>query len=268
MNFHPLEAFDIPRGQLTLRLVRALPYHLTSGPGDTTQDIEEMAALIHELLSSDVPMNDLVYAIKAFSAAATDTFYLDDEKAEKLPPEQVIRVLREVDTILPDLHASYSEVQFTLPQLEKGILKYHHLLISSPRSDPRRPARLLRLGILRTVRNALSHQKSDLDNSIIHLNSAAAHGPVVIINQSKWRSDIIILHKYSPPSVISTPSSFHDRANRLKNQLLRARKESGLDSRDYDLTLASVLSDLYKLVGKPVIDKLRQLEVPENSRVW
>ncbi|KAH8985483.1 hypothetical protein EDB92DRAFT_1818653 [Lactarius akahatsu] len=99
------------------------------------------------------------------------------------------------------------------------------------------------------------------------LNSAAAHGPV-IINQSKWRLDIIILHKDSPPSVISTPSSLHDRANRSRNQLLRAHKESGLDSRDYGLTLASVLSDLYKLVGKPVIDKLCQLEVPEYSRVW
>ena len=100
------------------------------------------------------------------------------------------------------------------------------------------------------------------------LNVAAAHGPIILINQSRWRSDIIILLKDSPPSLISTPSDFHDRANRLKEQLLSIRKEKGLDSTDYELTLASVLADLYELVGRPVIERLRQLEVPEESRVW
>jgi hypothetical protein len=100
------------------------------------------------------------------------------------------------------------------------------------------------------------------------LNSAAAHGPVIIINQSEWRSDIVILHKDLPPSVISTPFDFHDRANRLKDQLLNVRKERGLESEDYNHTLASVLADLYELVGKPVIERLRQLQVPEKSRVW
>ncbi|KAF8271615.1 hypothetical protein EI94DRAFT_1796941 [Lactarius quietus] len=52
------------------------------------------------------------------------------------------------------------------------------------------------------------------------LNSAAALGPIILINQSKWRSDIDILLKDSPPSLISTSSDFHARANRLKEQLL------------------------------------------------
>ena len=100
------------------------------------------------------------------------------------------------------------------------------------------------------------------------LNTAAAHGPVIIINHSQFRSYIVVLVKESPPSVIFTPLDFYDRANRLKNQLLRVRKEKGLDSKDYDLALASVLSDLYKLVGQPVIERLRQLKVPKKSRVW
>jgi CHAT domain-containing protein len=100
------------------------------------------------------------------------------------------------------------------------------------------------------------------------LNSAAAHGPVILINQSKWRSDIIILLKDSHPSLISTPPDFHVRADRLKEQILSVRKDKGLDSKDYDLTLASVLADLYELVGKPVLERLRNLEVPEKSRVW
>jgi CHAT domain-containing protein len=102
------------------------------------------------------------------------------------------------------------------------------------------------------------------------LNSAASHGPVIVINQSqaKFPSHILILRKDSRPFIITNPSSFHDRANRLENELLRVRKEKGLDSKDYDLTLASVLSDLYELVGKPVIERLRKLKVPEKSRVW
>ncbi|KAN0131130.1 CHAT domain containing protein [Lactarius tabidus] len=102
------------------------------------------------------------------------------------------------------------------------------------------------------------------------LDFAVAHGPVIIINQSQppFPSHIILLLKDSPPSVISTPSNFCDRTNQLENELLRVRKEKGLDSMDYDLTLASVLSDLYELVGKPVIERLRKLKVPEKSRVW
>ena len=102
------------------------------------------------------------------------------------------------------------------------------------------------------------------------LNAAASHGPVIIVNQSRsnFPSHIIILLKDSPPSIISTPSDFYDHANQLKNELLRVRKEKGLDSKEYNDTLASVLSGLYELVGKPVIERLRELKVPEKSRVW
>ncbi|KAH9026048.1 hypothetical protein EDB85DRAFT_199584 [Lactarius pseudohatsudake] len=79
---------------------------------------------------------------------------------------------------------------------------------------------------------------------------------------------IVILYKDLPPSVFFTPPNFHNHANQLKGQLLHTQKERGLDSKDYDFTLASVLADLYELVGKPVIERLRQLNVPEKSRVW
>ncbi|KAN0131150.1 CHAT domain containing protein [Lactarius tabidus] len=102
------------------------------------------------------------------------------------------------------------------------------------------------------------------------LNSAASRGPVIVINQSqpKAPSHILLLLKDSRPFIMCTPPSFHDRANRLENELLQVRKEKGLDSEDYDLALASVLSDLYELVGKPVVERLRKLKVPEKSRVW
>ncbi|KAI9457828.1 CHAT domain-containing protein [Lactarius psammicola] len=100
------------------------------------------------------------------------------------------------------------------------------------------------------------------------LRSAASSGPVIIINHSKWRSDILILLHNTSPSLIRTPADFYRRAERLKTKLLASRNKYGLDSNDYDQTLAIVLTRLYKLVGKPVIDRLRLLGVPEQSRIW
>ena len=99
------------------------------------------------------------------------------------------------------------------------------------------------------------------------LRSAAAHGPVIIIKNCNWRSDIIILQYNSPPSLIHVPDNFYDRAKDLKDQLSAARKE-GLDSTEYDAALTFVLKTLYDLVGRPVIQRLRELNVPEQSRIW
>ncbi|KAH9999177.1 CHAT domain-containing protein [Russula compacta] len=100
------------------------------------------------------------------------------------------------------------------------------------------------------------------------LRSAASGGPIIIINHSVYRSDILILLHDSPPSLIPTSKGFYDHANGLKDRLLDARKKSGLNSKEYKHALASVLADLYKLVGQPVIERLHELEVPEQSRIW
>ena len=102
------------------------------------------------------------------------------------------------------------------------------------------------------------------------LRSAASHGPVIIINHSKWRSDIIILLRDSPPSLVPTPSNFYDRANRLKDQLFSARRGRGdvLSTMSHAYAVRTVLADLYALVGQPVLERLRELNVPEQSRIW
>ncbi|KAH9980706.1 CHAT domain-containing protein [Russula compacta] len=99
------------------------------------------------------------------------------------------------------------------------------------------------------------------------IRSAASRGPVIIINHSEWRSDIIILLRDSPPSLIQTSTNFYDRGKSLKDWLLAARNK-GLDSREYEDALSDVLKELYDLVGRPVIEKLHKLNVPEQSRVW
>ena len=100
------------------------------------------------------------------------------------------------------------------------------------------------------------------------LRSVASSGPVIIINHSIWRSDILIVLHDKPPSLIPTPDDFFKRAGALTGMLLDSRRKSGLDSRHYDESLAFVLDKLYELVGRPVIDRLRQLQVPEQSRIW
>jgi hypothetical protein len=100
------------------------------------------------------------------------------------------------------------------------------------------------------------------------LQSVASHGPVIIINHSRWRSDIVILHDNSTPSHIPTSDDFYHRASGLADTLLKVRRDSGVDSDEYNSALASVLIDLYELVGKPVTERLRELNIPEQSRVW
>jgi len=100
-----------------------------------------------------------------------------------------------------------------------------------------------------------------------NLRFAAVRGPIIIINHSRWRSDIIILLHDSPPSLIPTADDFYERANKLRDQLLDGRKE-GLDSVEYEDALHSVLKELYELVGRPVIQRLNELHIPEQSRVW
>ncbi|KAI0298357.1 CHAT domain-containing protein [Multifurca ochricompacta] len=74
--------------------------------------------------------------------------------------------------------------------------------------------------------------------SFENIRIAASHGPVVIINHSKWRSDILILVHDSPPSLIPTTNDFYRLANDLKDRLVVARKD-GLDSDKYKRALRS-----------------------------
>jgi hypothetical protein len=99
------------------------------------------------------------------------------------------------------------------------------------------------------------------------IRSAACRGPVIIINHSKWRCDILILLHNTLPSLIPTSDDFYGLANNMQDQLLEERKK-GLESDRYEDTLRSVPEELYELVGRPMIKRLNKLHVPEQSRIW
>jgi CHAT domain-containing protein len=144
----------------------------------------------------------------------------------------------------------------------EGTEQLHRLMVKQQEILKERDALILRIQNLQGFKNFLGPPSFDT------LRSAASHGPVILINHCKWRSDIIILLQNSPPSLIPTSYKFFDRANVLKNRILGMRRDAGLDSQLYEHTLSSVLVDLYELVGKPVIERFNELGVPEQSRVW
>ena len=88
------------------------------------------------------------------------------------------------------------------------------------------------------------------------------------MNHCRWRSDILILLHHLPPSPITTADGFYDRANKMKDNLVETRNKCSPDSKEYNDTLRSTLEDLYTLVGQPVIERLRELNIREQSRVW
>ncbi|KAI0252002.1 TPR-like protein [Lactifluus subvellereus] len=101
-----------------------------------------------------------------------------------------------------------------------------------------------------------------------HLQTAAIGGPVVIINLSKYCSDILIIRSNHPVVHIPTPTNFFDRATNLAHQLSETRKSYRLESKKYDRVLRQTLEELSELVGQPVAKRLMELGIPEQSRIW
>jgi hypothetical protein len=160
------------------------------------------------------------------------------------------------------LPSGSSDVDGERAEDREGLDPYSRLLIEQRKLSEERD------NIISQVRSLPGSQNFLMAPSFDTLISAASHGPVIIINHSEWRSDILILLYESPPSLITTSEGFYKDANRLRDDLLDARKKRGLDSMEYDRTLATILEDLYNLVGRPVIDRLHELNIPEQSRVW
>ncbi|KAI0246847.1 CHAT domain-containing protein [Lactifluus subvellereus] len=100
------------------------------------------------------------------------------------------------------------------------------------------------------------------------LQNAASRGPIIIVNHCRWRCDILIVLHDSLPSLIPTRAGFFERATALATDLVGIRREYPLESKQYYKALKSVLEELYEHIGQPVIDRLRELGIAEQSRVW
>ena len=100
------------------------------------------------------------------------------------------------------------------------------------------------------------------------LQTAASRGPIIVINHCQWRCDILIVLRDSPPAHIPTTEGFYERAKMLASTLLDARRKYAVESELYQQELRSILKELFERVGQPVLKKLRELGIVEQSRIW
>ena len=181
--------------------------------------------------------------------------------------------IRSADCHLADEFAAVSKDLETLTlaldnvdsgnSVPKGMDAFGHLVMRQQRLLDEREKLILKIQALPGCETFLKPHSYDT------LCGAACHGPIIIINHSEWRSDIVILLHDSPPSLMTTSDDFYDRANKLQDRLLGDRRRpEDLESNKYNDALSSVLKELYELVGRPVIKRLNELNVPLQSRVW
>jgi CHAT domain-containing protein len=253
------------------------------------QDILHSAPTV-QLQHTRLAMTDFAHGLPMdYASYQVDLGQLQDtiktlERGRALLWSEMRRLRNSADQILqadPQLGHKFAAINRDLEELTQSITPSHKLSVDDGSSDDLRAAvpfgrLLLNHRRLLEERDKLISQIQALpafdsfltSPSFETLRSAASSGPVIIINHSRWRSDIIVLLHNTPPSLIPTPHDLYDRAITLKDKLLASREKYGFNSNDYEQTLSLVLAELYKLVGKPVIDRLRQLQVPEQSRVW
>ncbi|KAH9162901.1 CHAT domain-containing protein [Lactarius sanguifluus] len=136
------------------------------------------------------------------------------------------------------------------PEMEDGVAQNMDLMVMDP------------FGRLVVKRQKLVEER-------LHLPLSVPPPPVApsFLSTITWHSDILIIFHDHLPCSIPTINGFFDRAKKLRDELVEARKH-GLDPWEYQDALSSVLKGLYELVGEPVIKRLRLLGVPEQSRIW
>jgi CHAT domain-containing protein len=155
------------------------------------------------------------------------------------------------------LSMNYEEVD-----CDKGMDPFGRLVVEQRKLVGERDKLISQVQVLPGFENFMKTLSFD------NFRSAAARGPVIIINHSVWRSDILILLHHSSPSLLPTDDNFYFRAVELRNRLVRTRQEHLLESKQYQSALRSVLRELYELIGEPVIQELRRLNIPIHSRIW
>ncbi|KAH9024168.1 hypothetical protein EDB85DRAFT_1894473 [Lactarius pseudohatsudake] len=274
-----------------LPLSNSLLLRIDSGsfPSHRMQDEDEVVKLLSQCIN-DRHADDISHRVPLdYASYHVDLNQLEEaietlERGRGLLWSEMRHLRASIDQLLqPDsqLGQRFAAVNRDLEELTMSIPPSHELSIDDGPADDLRAVdpfgRLIlkQRGLSKERDNLISQIRSlpGFDSfltspSFDTLRSAASSGPVIIINHSEWRSDILILLHNTPPSLIPTPHDFYDRTKTLKDKLLDSRRKHGLDSSLYDESLAFVLAELYELVGEPVIDRLHQLQVPEQSRIW
>lgn len=186
--------------------------------------------------------------------------------------------LRKANPDLADKLAAVSEELVTVnasilahpvggPQLNEEE-SHQHMDDFSPMFNKRRRLLRKRQDVIATIKHLPGFEDFMEPIPFRTLQRAASRGPIIIINHCPWRCDILIVLHNSPPSHIPMTDGFYERANILASTLLESRTTYGVKSELYEQELRSILKELHERVGQPVMNKLRELSIPEQSRIW
>ena len=120
-----------------------------------------------------------------------------------------------------------------------------------------------------------------LPSPISTLRTAAAEGPVVIINSSEYRCDAVIVRSQGDLVLVPLPNitaaELESLANQQEEFASRKSKSVWIPSKGYCMsseTLEQVLNRTWALVGEPIAQKFKELGVvresegSSKSRVW
>lgn len=104
------------------------------------------------------------------------------------------------------------------------------------------------------------------------LKHAAVGGPIVIINCSERRSDVIIVFSDRSPLLIPLDNNFHELMHEIYvgflDQMIRLEDMGGNASDSISSFLAPITRQLWKKVVRQVVEVLKDNGIPKGSRIW
>ncbi|KAH8105758.1 TPR-like protein [Phellopilus nigrolimitatus] len=100
------------------------------------------------------------------------------------------------------------------------------------------------------------------------LQGAAVEGPVIIISHCKYRSDALIVLYDRPPVSIELDSNFDHDGPSLVKDLKTALQKAQTEPKARDEVIEGVLSFLWNRVVSRVVEKLDELGIEKQTRIW
>jgi hypothetical protein len=94
------------------------------------------------------------------------------------------------------------------------------------------------------------------------LKTAAAEGPVIVVNISEYRSDAIIIRENGPSTLVHLTDASPEHLASLTSDLLDAQTSRSTPQ------IVDILRRLWDMVVSSVRDELDALQVPKGTRVW
>jgi hypothetical protein len=97
------------------------------------------------------------------------------------------------------------------------------------------------------------------------LQQAAAEGPIILLNVSKYRCDAIIVYHTKSPVLIPLAGTSKES---LKELVQHFSKPNAASLSNFSREMTTILKELWEQVVQPVVDELQKSGVVLKSRIW